>query len=183
MLHDKRQGAQSRGSQEQGPHENAKARNTGTNNVGLLLYFSFSVVTLNRASKLAPCENQKPSTTTAAFQHTQRHTTPAQATHNERSTTALEQLADVRSRRELPHQGENHPHLQTHRHTHTLLSVRSGCYNRQGRKAKNRRSRDSYSNRAYTRTQTVHNTGTHNLCPLAISCAALRFRCLLESTL
>ena len=35
------------------------------------------------------------------------------------------------------------------------------CYNRQGRKA-NRRSRDSYSNRAYSRTQTVRNTGTHN---------------------
>ena len=34
-------------------------------------------------------------------------------------------------------------------------------YNRQGRKA-NRRSRDSYSNRAYSRTQTVRNTGTHN---------------------
>ena len=27
------------------------------------------------------------------------------------------------------------------------------CYNRQGRKAKNRRSRDSYSNRAFSRTQ------------------------------
>ena len=36
------------------------------------------------------------------------------------------------------------------------------CYNRQGRKAKNRRSRDSHSNRAYSRTQTVRNTGTHN---------------------
>ena len=36
-------------------------------------------------------------------------------------------------------------------------------YNRQGRKAKNRRSRDSYSNRAYSRTQTIRNTGTHNL--------------------
>ena len=40
---------------------------------------------------------------------------------------------------------------------------RSGRYNRQGRKAKNRRSRDSYSNRPYTRTQTLRNTGTRNL--------------------
>ena len=32
-------------------------------------------------------------------------------------------------------------------------------YNRQGRQAKNRRSRDSYSNGAYSRTQTVRNTG------------------------
>ena len=38
-----------------------------------------------------------------------------------------------------------------------------GRYKRQWRKAKNRRSRDSYSNRAYSRTQTVRDTGTHNL--------------------
>ena len=41
-------------------------------------------------------------------------------------------------------------------------SVVSCCYNRQGRKA-NRRNRDSYSNRVYSRTQTVRNTGTHDL--------------------
>ena len=46
-------------------------------------------------------------------------------------------------------------------------------YNRQGRKAKNRRSRDSYSNRAYTRTQTARNTGTHNL-PLHLTPATIR---------
>ena len=47
------------------------------------------------------------------------------------------------------------------------------CYNRQGRKAKNRGSRDSYSNRADTRTQTVRNTGTHNL-PLHLMRATIR---------
>ena len=36
-----------------------------------------------------------------------------------------------------------------------------------------RRSRDSYSNRAYSRTQTVHNTGTHNL-PLYLTRATIR---------
>ena len=36
------------------------------------------------------------------------------------------------------------------------------CYNRQGRKAKDRRSRENHSNRGYTRTQTVRNTGTYN---------------------
>ena len=44
-------------------------------------------------------------------------------------------------------------------------------YNRQGRKA-NRRSRDSCSNRAYSRTQTVRNTGTHNL-PLYLTRATI----------
>ena len=58
-----------------------------------------------------------------------------------------------------------------------LLSVSSEvqllrCYNRQGRKAKNRRSRDSYSNRAYSRTQTIRNTGTHNL-PLHLTRATI----------
>ena len=48
----------------------------------------------------------------------------------------------------------------------------SGRYNRQGRKAKNRRSRDSYSNRAYSRTQTARNTGTHNL-PLYLTRATI----------
>ena len=42
-------------------------------------------------------------------------------------------------------------------------STRASRYNRQRRKAKICRSRDSYSNRAYSRTQTVRNTGTHNL--------------------
>ena len=37
-----------------------------------------------------------------------------------------------------------------------------GCYNRQGRKAKERRSRDNHINRGYTGTQTVRNTGTYN---------------------
>ena len=36
-----------------------------------------------------------------------------------------------------------------------------------------RRSRDSYSNRAYSRTQTVRNTGTHNL-PLYLTRATIR---------
>ena len=36
------------------------------------------------------------------------------------------------------------------------------CYNRQGRKAKERRSRDNHINRGYTRTQTVRNAGTYN---------------------
>ena len=47
-----------------------------------------------------------------------------------------------------------------------------GRYNRQGRKA-NRRSRDSYSNTAHSRTQTVRNTGTHNL-PLYLTRATIR---------
>ena len=52
--------------------------------------------------------------------------------------------------------------------------VRRLCrYKRQGRKAKNRRSRDSYSNRAYSRTQTVRNTGTHNL-PLHLTRATIK---------
>ena len=46
-------------------------------------------------------------------------------------------------------------------------------YNRQGHQAKNRRSRDSYSNTAYTRTQTVRNKGTHNL-PLHLTRATIR---------
>ena len=35
-------------------------------------------------------------------------------------------------------------------------------YNRQGRKAKERRSRDNHINRGNTRTQKVRNTGTYN---------------------
>ena len=46
-------------------------------------------------------------------------------------------------------------------------------YNGQLRKAKNRRSRDSYSNRAHSRTQTVRNTGTQNL-PLYLTRATIR---------
>ena len=46
-------------------------------------------------------------------------------------------------------------------------------YNRQGRKAKDRKSRDSHSNRGYTRTQTARNTGTYNL-PLHPTRATVR---------
>ena len=38
----------------------------------------------------------------------------------------------------------------------------TGRYNRQGRKAKDRRSMDNHINRGYTRAQTVRNTGDHN---------------------
>ena len=43
-------------------------------------------------------------------------------------------------------------HIENPTVCNTMLSEEVQCrYNRQGRKAKNRRSRDSYSNRAYTR--------------------------------
>ena len=51
--------------------------------------------------------------------------------------------------------------------------TRPGRYNRQGRKAKDRRSRDHHINRGYTRTQTVRNTGTYNQ-PLHLTRATIR---------
>ena len=49
-----------------------------------------------------------------------------------------------------------------------------GRYNRQGRKAEDRRSRDNHINRGNTRTQTVRTTGTYNQ-PTAPNAVVLAF--------
>ena len=49
----------------------------------------------------------------------------------------------------------------------------AGRYNRQGRKAKDHRSRDSHSNRGYTRTQTETGSPSWSV-PFGVSCCCLR---------